>query len=507
MTVLKIIETKLEFFEKKTFIGMIMIVSIGLGIRLFFTPFHLPTNSFDGFLFTIEGLAYSNGDFSNFTNRFLWPMFLSLFFKIVDFENYFDYVNLARMVAISISVLTAPIIFGIAKKFVDNKYALIAAGLFVIEPNLIENSIFGITESLFIFLGTLSFYCILQKNQKFQLLAFLFAGLSFDTRLNGIVLLILILISFYLNKSSNSKKFFVIGILIFVGIILPAHFLLPIIEGTEPFPIIKNMFEAISQENISYSTYEYTDNSSSILLNAIKNEFLHIFRIAVPFLIILFPYGMIVSLKNKNFQNKMLFFGVLISLLIAIPQYTMSNEYRNLFFLIPFFSIFSAIGINELIKRKETKNIFLILFMMGLVLLSVNFLRERNLIDEELYLEKDRFGKYIVDNFEGRVTGDLRLDIIRNIPNLKDGNFYSNEKIAYFDPGFPIDSTQTLIEYLKENKIEFLVVEKKHHSKHFPIFNEIISNEKDFDFLEKILESSELNYKKINVEIFKIHFE
>ena len=509
MTITKVIESKLDIFEKKPILALTIIVLIGTTIRLFFTEWNLPTNSFDGYLLVIEGLHYANNDFSNFSNRFLWPIFLSVFFRIFYFDTYAEYVNLAKILSIIISVTTIPIIYGISKEFINKKYAIIAAGFFIIEPNLVENSIFGITEGLFIFFGLLSFYCIIQNHQKYQFLAFVFAGLAFDTRLNGIVLLILIFISFFLRIQSQSKRNFIIGVMIFGVIIFPAHFLIPIQSGTEIFPIIGNTINAVTTGDISYSTYESSEDTSSnnLIQNAIKNEFMHIFRISIPFLIVLFPFGMIISLKNLNFQKKMLFFAIIVSLLIAIPQYTMSNEYRNLFFLIPFFCIFAGVGIQEIVKNVELKNIFLILLLMGLIILSVGFLRERYVIDQEYYLEKDRFGNYITTNFEGNITGDFRLEIIRNISNLKTGSSFFNDNIAFVDPGKPIDSIPKLEKFVKENEIKYLIIEFNSKSNHFPVFREITSNEENFPFLEKMVESNELNYAKLNAKIFKINFK
>jgi len=93
-----------------------------------------------------------------------------------------------------ISIASVPIIYFISKNYVDKKYAILTSMFFAVEPNIIENSLFLITEPLFILCGLLSFYFLIQKKDKLILLAFLFAGLSFDTRLNGIVLVLLVLI-------------------------------------------------------------------------------------------------------------------------------------------------------------------------------------------------------------------------------------------------------------------------------------------------------------------------
>ena len=191
------IQTIDNIFERlfsKTILSIIIISIIGLLFRIYFTSWDLPFSSPDAFLFMIEGLDYAKGDFTNFSPRFLWPAFNSIFFVFFDFDNYLEYTNVMRIISISISIITIPILYLVSKQIVKKKYALLATILFTIEPNLVENSIFSISESMFIFLGLIAFYFAMQKNDKYLLFAFLFAGLSFDTRLNGIVLFIVVVI-------------------------------------------------------------------------------------------------------------------------------------------------------------------------------------------------------------------------------------------------------------------------------------------------------------------------
>lgn len=487
--------------------AIITIICVSLILRIYFTPWNLPTNSSDSFLLMIEGLQYSNGDFSNFSNRPLWPLLLSFFFLVFRFENNLEYMNLVRVIAAMISLVTIPVVYLIAKEYVTRKYAILAALFFAIEPNLIENAIFGITESLFILLGTLSFYFIIQKNQKLQLLSFIFAGLAFDTRLNGIVLIILLTTLSIINRNQVKKQSLFFGVLIFLVLIFPVHFLVPIQYGFAPFPIIEQIGTSVAHGTTTYSTHISNPTPHLLILNAIKNELSHIIRISIPFLIMLVPYGIILALKNNNYKNKMLFLVIIISLIVAIPQYTVSNEYRNLFFVLPFFCIFFVYGLEKISNNINMKNTFLILLVMSLMFLSANFLRERFDIDNEQYLEKDRFGKYITNNLIGDVTGDLRLEIIRNTYDVNSESTQSllDEKIVYHDPGMKIDSENILIRYIVDNEISYLIIDRSEISKHFPVFSTIISENPGY--LEKVIGSQDLNYKKIDIVIYKINLD
>jgi hypothetical protein len=501
---LQVVEHTLEKLFAKTFLIITISIILGLIIRIYFTPWNLPLNSPDATIIMIEGLAYTKGDFTYFTPRFLWPVFNSIFFMFFNFDNHLGYATIMRIVTISVSVATIPIIYLVSKQIVKKKYALLATILFTIEPNLVENSIFTISESMFIFLGLIAFYFAMQKNDRYLLFAFLFAGLSFDTRLNGIVLFIVVVYSCLTRvKTKRTWLIILIGLCIFVAI-SSNHIIHPLLNETSLFPIIGNTIDAISNERSYVSTYE--GDPLNILSNALKNELLHIFRISIPYLFVLFPFGVIISLTNLNNQTKLVFVAIIATLAIAIPQYTMSNEYRNLFFLTPFLCIFSVIGIQKLTEKVDMKNIFLVLLVAGLILLSANFLRDRYDIDEVYFLEKDDFGKYVVDNFEGNISGNMRLEIIRNMPDLRTGSSFYNDKLAFFGPDVTMNSIPQLMKYAEKNEIDYLLIEGQIKQKHYPIFNEILMNKNQYVYLEEVLDSSDLDYKKLKAKIFKINW-
>jgi hypothetical protein len=154
------------------------------------------------------------------------------------------------------------------------------------------------------------------------------------------------------------------------------------------------------------------------------------------------------------------------------------------------------------------KNIFLILLISGLVLLSGDFLRERYDVDEGFIMERDNLGKYIANNLHGKIMGDLRLEIIRNMPNVRIGavdgvNTHYNQQLSVLTPGITFNTMPKLKDYLSQNKVDFLVV-GNNLDKHFPIFEKILYNEKDFPFLEQIFDSDENGFKKLKLKIFRV---
>ena len=505
---IQLIDNFLEKLFSRTVIVLTLVILLGIIIRIYFTPWDLPTNSPDAYAYMIEGLAYAKGDFSYFSTRALWPVFLSVFFMLFKFEDYFGYITIMRIISIGVSVSTIPILYLVSSKFLEKKYAILATILFTIESNLVENSIFSITEPMFILLGLTSFYCAIKGNRRWLLVGFIFAGLAFDLRLNGIVLFIVMLIACGIHIRNQKQLVYttLIGVGIFLLVIFP-HIILPLSNESIPFPIINGVIETISNKQVSSSTNSGPVSSSfDIIKNAGKNELLHIFRISVPFLIVLFPFGMIIALKEMNRKKIILFSCIVISFIVALPQYTISNEYRNLFFITPFLTIFASLGIQKLVVNMELKNIFLVLFICGLVLLSGYFLNERYTVDKEWVMEKDKIGKYIADNFRGNIMGHYYLETVRNMHNITPGLISTNESLYVINPGIPINTIDELMDYSIKNHVDFLVMEDMIDHKHFPIFASILHDEKKYSYLEKIFDSSDYGYKKIHTKIYKINY-
>ena len=66
------------------------------------------------------------------------------------------------------------------------------------------------------------------------------------------------------------------------------------------------------------------------------------------------------------------------------------------------------------------------------------------------------------------------------MPDLKVEHNHFNDKLAIFHSGITIDSIPQLMKYSKENKINFLVIDELEFQKHYPIFNEILINTKQY---------------------------
>lgn len=492
-------DSKIDFLTSRPIIIIPILLLIGFVLRVYFTPFDLPSRSSDALVFLINALAFHNSFEYVGGPYFMWSGLLAIIFSAFQFENYEGYFNIIRITSILISCVSSIVLFLIAKQIMNKKYAMFAIALFIFDPNLIENAIFGLTEPLFILLGLLSVYFLFQKNPKLILLAFIFAALAADTRSTGLILLPIAIFGVYFRSSKKEfLKIIIIGVSIFIILYMP------VIVYNEGLPHDNLM--NLTSESKEFSSEEINFSENKFLVAGIT-EITHIFRILLPYLILFAPIGFFVSIYKINWKVKIMTLIIVFQFIIAIPQYTESVTFRNLFFLTPIFSLFGALGLEYFSNGKKLRNILLICIIFGLILTSYYFLNERQ-PDPNYILEQERFGKYVTKELKGTVvTADWNF-IAHNIkysidsipPQKLDG------ELNYLVAPFNINNENQLIEYLSKNKVDYVITNDKKF-KRFEISQEIYFNEEKFVYLNKIFDSDEFNYKEYRTKIFELNHE
>ena len=112
--------------------------------------------------------------------------------------------DLQRYLTVTISVITVIPVFILCRKFCGNGLSLLGTVFFVFQPRIIENSLLGITEPLFILLVLSCLVLFLQNNWKLKYLSFAFLALACLVRYEGIVLIVPL--SFLLLFKNRSEK-------------------------------------------------------------------------------------------------------------------------------------------------------------------------------------------------------------------------------------------------------------------------------------------------------------
>lgn len=515
----KFVETGTKNIQKEIlYVGIIIIGA--LIFRISITSWNFPSLAPDVLIFFTEAFNFSNNNYEYFNSRFFWPFVLSLFFRIFEFPNYLNYVDFIRIISIGFSVSTIPIIYGIGKKFVEPKYSILVTVFFAFNLQIVENSTWGITEPLFLLLSLGSVYFMLNYDSKYSILSFVLAGLAFDTRLNGIVILIILFIGYFMKVRPKKKciTFVFIGLIIFIIISMPHYYQ---DESTEPEILSRVSGTVISNNNeisphliesakIFLSDEQLDPNSknfyqiSSIEKNlfGIIKETYHIVLLNLPFLLFLVPVGVFYILKQREWKKIIVLSIVILSIIIAIPQYTISAELRNLLLIIPFTAIIGTIGLENIIKKYSRKN-FIIL---GIIILTIVFSVTTINVDDkrELTIEKEMFGKYVAANYSGKITGDLLYHVENNLINLENEfiKYKENEKIKTEFPFFSVRSEVELHDYLIENKISYVIIDNIKDNRYL-IFENIFDNDTNYSFLQKVYDSKD-GFNKIQIKIFKV---
>ena len=187
-----LIEVKSPIFSRNSLICLGIIGFAAFIIRFFYFPDGIPLTFDAGGIFWYANDLSISGSFPvnvNMPNNG-WPTFLSIFFHFFESNNYLDYNNLQRYITITISVITIIPVFILCRKFCGTGLSLLGTVFFVFQPRIVENSLLGIREPLFILLILSCLVLFLQNNWKLKYLSFAFLALACLVRYEAIVLIL-----------------------------------------------------------------------------------------------------------------------------------------------------------------------------------------------------------------------------------------------------------------------------------------------------------------------------
>ena len=124
-SVIEKIDNKIEMIFSNPLIPLVLIFLSGFLLRLYFTPFDLPSRSQDAFVFILTALSFQ--DFENVGGRwFMWSGLLALLFAPFHFVNYDGYFTILRLFSILLSSFSGVILYLIAKQIMSKKFALLS---------------------------------------------------------------------------------------------------------------------------------------------------------------------------------------------------------------------------------------------------------------------------------------------------------------------------------------------------------------------------------------------
>jgi len=504
------IQTTKKFSEKNLILFLLILAGITISIRLYYLPFEIPfkTDAIDYFSFAFEISKTHQYPVGILKTNDGWSLFLSPIFSIIGQSDMMTLINVQRISSVIISSITIIPVYYLCRKFVLPQYALIGAVLFGFSYRLMENSILGLTESLFIFLITIVLLFSLSKNQKLCIVSFVFLALSSIVRYESLLLLVPLSIVFIIRFRKQKFSYFKLPLFIFIFILI----ILPIsglrLDSNNIDGFTSHAFAGITNpakyESISQTTSNETQNN--FLGNSLLNTSKFLGLVLIPFFIFLIPLGIYNLLKTKNTNLMYLLFFSAFMILPAMYAYGREiQDTRYLFVLFPIFCVISVYGIDMTKKLQNSKLLLLIISLI--ILSSVVFLyyEQPNHVYHSEILQAT---KNIVQNAKGvnSYSGDSYVKIATLEQNWPDSLPIGEDgKISFFIKKISPKNFDSLEEYILDSKnsgLSHILVTEKNQSK---FLDELLINHDKYSYLEKIYDSQNHNFQN-KILILKIDY-
>ena len=502
-------DEKLKFLSKNSFISLAIIGIIAFSIRLYYFQWDLPISLDAINYFMYAGDIVTLGHLPDWIlANDGWPRFLSLIFSLIDSNNPLYYMQIQKLTTVFLSTVTIIPLYFIAKRFFEPRFCLIAISLFAFQPLLIQSSLLGGTDHLYVLLGTIAICLFLHQNKKIMYSSFAVLSLMTMVRSEGLFLFVALSIIYFIRY--RKVRFFIPKyipvLLIFVLILLPVMNQRIEVSGTD------NIFIKTST-TFSYHTKspEETGGESGLpfVINGMKNFPIYVGWSLVPILICFVPIGFILMFRSLDYKKLTIIFSLILLSLPLFYIYAIDiQDTRYVFMLFPLFSLVSIYFIEKIDNKINKKNIFVLIFIAGILVTSFVFLEYKK-VDVTHEKESQMIALYVLENLGGfndyypETQYIPASNIIRHddFPTLSDNYKHNMPKFIVFD------ESSTIEEYIQVHKKEglsHLVLDDGDNRKEF--FNQVFNNESDYPYLEKIFDSNEKEFE-YHVKIFKIDYK
>ncbi len=504
---IQIFEKKLDFLTVHPILSLILIGSISFLFRLYYFPYNVPLilDAFNYFSYATDTSILGHFPLGYHFPNNGWPAFLSIFFSIFHFNNFIDYMTLQRLVSISISVLTIVPVYLLCRRFADKSISLVGTVLFAFEPHLIQNSLLGITDPLYIIGVTISLFLFLSSNKREIYIAFATAALSTAVRYEGAFLLFVLSIMFFVRFKNERKVFvrYALALAIFVLILLPVAYVRIQTTGNDGLTS-----QIVGGGNAAVTISSHNDKLGFVKFIAfgLENLMKYLGWASLPFYIFFIPFGAYLIFKDRNLYNVTIIVSFFILSIPALYGYSRGiQDPRYLYVLYPLFSILSILALQKIINKIKNRNMFLILIVGGILLSSCIFL-ELKKYDYDHQIEAFKVAQYVVpvangiNDYYPEDSYIIPAELSKNWPQLKSSVDFHVHSIS--TQGF--DSLEKYIESAKNNGLTHLVIDGSKNRQAF--LNDVYYHEEKYPYLVKVFDSTDNNFK-YHVKIYKINYD
>jgi len=502
--------------DKILFYSLIFLFFIALVIRLHFS-FIIPIIREDALEYFYFAKEFSQGNFTPPLDRgiglSLWESFFLLLFGSGEILHDINVVK--ALSAITGTLLFIPIAL-ISNKLFNRKVMIISLVLYTFQPWLIINAASAYTEPLFTLILLLIFYFLLKSTDHIYFLFLASIGLSFlyMTRINGILLLPVILIYTILIRNDIpgwKNRYLIYIILIFIIVLSPYHFLRWFEYGSSTDYGVNSNFFAENAEQAKSPNYEgqsfyqfiSTHSPSYILkregkglIKTIDASMSNMLLPVVGFSII----GLIFTFKRKcsfihiTYATWIIFFSWI---------FTLFPVNRFFYPLIPLSIILASLTIAKVSKQTRFRNLTIFSILIFLVLLSgIQLIQFNNMLNykEEIWKDGMEWTDWIVTNIEPNHTISIREggDLIELL---------SDDIIVNQMP--QCDNLSATMKLLQEKNTDYLIIGdgggESPDWERVPVFKEVYFGEYSPEYLELVYSNLD-SESKWKVQVYRINW-
>ena len=492
---------KIEFFNNHVIISLIILGIAGLLLRLYFLE-ELPIthDSLRYFQYSREMIV--NGALPPVQLEIGWPLLTGLAFSVFHTDSMLDFMQLQRMLSIFVSVLTIIPAYLLGRRFVDKPYALMVAAFFVFEPHLVQNSIAGISEPLFLLLETTALFLFLSNRIPIVYASFAMVALLTITRSQGIVFFVLMSALFLLHNRKQKKNLLHYGIMLAVFLII----LMPVVMARQNSlghdTLVKSTSSSLS---LVLSPDEDANNTKqNIVLSGGSTLIKQLGKAMIPYFGLFVPLGIILMLQKRNYTTATIISTLVATILVSAYILTFTKDFRYILWIFPHLCIISIFTVKRISEKIAFQNIFLLSIICGIVLLSGFFLfaNDTNPINSDAL----EIAYFVQKNCQAINSGTLVAENLKAVFVLDD----DFRKITTDSTSTKILTlyTSSVSEYItagKSDGLTHLVVDEA-NSRIYPL-DDAFYNPQKYPYLVEIYDSTDHNLKNYHVKIFKIDYE
>ena len=485
----------------KDFLPLAAILLVGLGLRVYYFPHELPllVDSLSYFTYSTETVFLGHLPTTWAPANNGWPMFMSFWFSIINLENTLQYMQLQRIISLSLSVLTVIPVYFLCRKFFNNKLAIVGASLFIFDPRIILNSLLGITEPLFILLSTIALVLFLKYGRKEIIFSLILASFCTIIRSEGLFLFLALIILFLIKYriSKEILKTLLPGVVIFILILIPVMDYRIDVTGTD------SIFLRVAQG--ATQTLSVNQDGYKMIFDGIELFVSYLGWIMIPSFIVFLPFGIIQFFRKRNKDTNFIIVFLIVSAIPILYAYIVqAQDTRYLYVLYPIFCLVSLFAIQKYISKTNQKNIILSLIIIGILFSSIVFYEYKK-IDYEKEKELYEIGKIITKTTSGINSHptESRYTRVAQIPNEWPFVFHDDMYKIKIISTYEYDNLQDYI-LNSRNELTHIIVDDDPDMPEF--LKDVYNNAEKYEYLKKIFDSKNEGFNH-QMKIFEIDFQ